>query len=278
MANEKPKLGQITQGTIYSAAAAENYFGFPTWGLCITARCDVAHETKTEVFNYVPVVRYEDWLLVDGFRTLFNRIKAEHVGVLKSSLSQAKLSSSVLETYSPSVVVNKFFPSTEKTDQKIKKIHECAAAIEEIQELRSKSSISAVQLKNICSTSSKTAEKLAKELWGNQLSGYYFLKDIGETEHGSNCGYVILLREIHHISRDAAALIGGGITELESIEKKISSLNFSVMDFSYPIAKLSSPWIEHVMQQFSTLFNRIGLPDSPESTFPPLLEAFKNGK
>ena len=164
MAIEKPKLGQITQGTIYSAAAAENYFGFPTWGLCITARCDVAHETKTEVFNYVPVVRYEDWLLVDGFRTLFNRIKAEHVGVLKSSLSQAKLSSSVLETYSPSVVVNKFFPSTEKTDQKIKKIHECAAAIEEIQELRSKSSISAVQLKNICSTSSKTAEKLAKDL------------------------------------------------------------------------------------------------------------------
>ena len=277
MTIEKPKLGQVTQGTIYTAAAAENYVGFPTWGLCITARCDIAHETKTEVFNYVPLVRYEDWLLVDGYRILFNRIKLEEIGKLKSALSQAEFSSSVLETYSPSVVVNKFFSYSNIHDKR-KKLHDSASLVEEIQELQKKSSISVDQLKKICATSSKINDKLAKDLWGNQLSGYYFLKEIGETEHKSNCGYVALLREIHHISRQAAALIGGGITADESREKNIMSMNFSVMDFSYPVAKVASPWIEHLMQQFSNLFTRIGLPDAPESTLSPLLEVFKNGK
>lgn len=277
MTIEKPKLGQVTQGTIYTAAAAENYVGFPTWGLCITARCDIAHETKTEVFNYVPLVRYEDWLLVDGYRILFNRIKLEEIGKLKSALSQAELSSSVLDTYSPSVVVNKFFPYANISDKR-KKLHDSASLVEEIQKLQKESSISVEQLKKICATSSKINDKLVKDLWGNQLSGFYFLKDIGETEHKSNCGYVVLLREIHHISRQAATLIGGGIAAHESTEKNIMSMNFSVMDFSYPIARIASPWIEHLMQQFSTLFTRIGLPDAPESTLSPLLEVFQNGK
>lgn len=277
MTIEKPKLGQVTQGTIYTAAAAENYVGFPTWGLCITARCDIAHETKTEVFNYVPLVRYEDWLLIEGFRILFNRIKLEEIGKLKSALSQAKLSSSVLDTYSPSFVVNRFFPCANIGDKR-KRLHDCALLVEEIQVLQKERLISEEQLKKICATSSKVNDKFAKDLWGNQLSGYYFLKDIGETEYKSNCGYVVLLREVHHISRQAATLIGEGITADESVEKNIMSMNFSVMDFSYPVAKIASPWIEHLMQQFSTLFTRIGLPDYPESTLSPLLEVFQNGK
>ena len=71
---EKPILGQLTQGSIFSAASAENYKKVPVWGICITARCDVAHETKTSVFNYVPIVRYEDWLLVDGSKIIIDKI------------------------------------------------------------------------------------------------------------------------------------------------------------------------------------------------------------
>lgn len=275
---DKPVLGQLTQGTIFTAATAENYVGVPVWGLCITARCDVAHENKTRVFNYVPVVRYEDWIRGDGARVITDRLSVDQLGIAKAFLSQKGKSVSLLESYSPTYIAEKFFP-LKNGDRDNEKFHTIAEKLSRIGQASDAIPLSQEKLTEITLINKKIAEKAIKELWSNQLSGYYFLPDIGITEHTSECGYVVLLREIHHIARHAAAAIANGTSKdsSEGILFPLKDHNFSVFDFSYPTAKLKSPWTEHLMQQFSILFGRIGLPDSSTETLNILYKAMNHG-
>ena len=270
---EKPVLGQITQGTIFTAVTAENYSGAPVWGLCITARCDVAHENKARVFNYLPIVRYEDWLLEDGARMVIERIWAEVFGKAKEFLAQRDKSVSVLDSYSPSEVAQMLFPigGTEKDGDKF---HDIAKRLTKLSEARDAIPLTRKALAEISSLSKKTAEKLVKELWSNQIAGYYFLSHIGETEHPSSSGYVVLLREVHHVSRSLAIAIASGVSAESGTFDALPSqvCDFSVFDFACPTAKLKSPWIEHLMQQFSLLFSRIGLPDPSPASLKTLVE------
>lgn len=267
---EKPVLGQITQGTIFTAATAENYRDIPVWGLCITARCDVAHENKARVFNYLPVVRFEDWLLEDGARSVVERIWVDTLGTARDFLTRNGKSVSILDSYPPSEVAEMLFPMT-KSDREGEKFHAIARKLTEITEARSAIPLSKKKLADIASSSKKISEKVLKELWSGQLAGYYYLTNIGDTDHPSKHGYVVLLREVHHISRSAAAAIAKGASSEDiAMARSLSqAYDFSVFDFAYPTAKLKSPWIEHLMQQFSLLFVRIGLPD-------PSVDSFKN--
>lgn len=275
---EKPVLGKITQGTIFTAACSENYQSKPVWGLCITARCDVVHENKAQVFNYVPIVRYDDWLLADGGRIILDRIYVELLNAAKNTITSLGKSDTVFDSYDPIQIANTFFPGiSEKADKATKRFHETAALLMSIQALRSRTTIELNKLTSICESQKKITDKAVRELWSNKLLGYYFIPTVGETENNSNCGYVALLREIHHIPRSVASAIGNGLSKEDiKMSSNASPLCFDAFDFSYPTGKLKSPWIEHLMQQFSLLFTRIGLPDPTVSTLSPLIEAIKH--
>lgn len=256
---EKPVLGDITQGSIFTAANTENYSEKPTWGLCITARCDMAHENKVQVFNYIPIVRYEDWILEDGAKILINRIKCEVEATAKDFLRSKGKADDILDFYPPNKILNTFFPE----NLKFKEITE---KLESLKLLQNNFPSKIDDIKKITIGKNKTCEKFLKELWSNQLSGYYYLDDIGETEFGSKSGYVILLREVHHVPKKTAKAIGNGILlDNENGFDFRGNLNSKIFDFSYTIGVLKSPWIEHLMQQFSIMFSRIGLPD-PSTT------------
>ena len=79
-----PNPGPMTQGTIFSGAVAEDYNGCETFGLVITARCDVAND-KAETYNYLPVVRLNDWIHRDGRLILGERLQKEAEAGLRSS-------------------------------------------------------------------------------------------------------------------------------------------------------------------------------------------------
>lgn len=274
---EKPVLGQLTQGTIFTAACAENYPQSPVWGLCITARCDVAHENKTKVFNYLPLIRYEDWLLEDGVKIIVDRIGAEIFGSAKELLKRKGISESILESYSPKEVAGKFFPLN-SGDKDSLRFHEIADKINKLNEARTISPVSKSALVEVASYGKKTVEKFTKELWANQLASYYFLPSIGDTEHASDFGYIVLLREVYHISRVAANEVAcGAFPDNKALACPTNKAHdFSVFDFSYPISKLKSPWIEHIMQQFSMLFSRIGLPDPVDAVLNNLMKALNH--
>lgn len=268
---EKPVLGQITQGTIFTAASAENYQLAPVWGLCITARCDMAHENKIRVFNYVPIVRYEDWLREDGARVLIDRIGAEVLNAARNFLVTQNKSESVLDSYSPSQIAESLFP----TDEKFRGI---ARKLEIVNNARNSLPLDLTTLSELIAVNKRTTEKLVKELWANQLTGYYFFDSIGSTEHESKCGYVVMLREIHHIPRNVATEIANGAMTDKSIMHGDGQihLNAQVFDFAYTTGVIRSPWIEHLLQQFSIMFLRIGLPDPTSASLKILNEAINH--
>lgn len=253
---EKPKIGEVTQGAIFTAASAENYPSKPTWGLCITARCDMAHENKVKVFNYLPIVRYEDWILNDGAKILTERINNELNGAAKNLLKSKNKSETILESYPIKIIAEKIFPEGGK-------FHEIANKLENINLKNNDYPMTIADIAEIAKYNEKCCEKILKELWSNQLSGYYYLSSIGNTEYSSTSGYVILLREVRHIPKIMAEKISCGIF-LEEEDINIlaqSNFNKAVFDFVSITGVLKSPWIEHLLQNFSIMFSRIGLPD-----------------
>lgn len=273
MTIDKPILGQVTQGSIFTAAVAEGYSVDPVWGFCITARCDVAHEGKAQVFNYVPVVRFEDWLLVDGGRLLIDRVYAELFNDAKNCIKSINKSVSVLDSHHVDHVFHVLFPSDEEKKSKNGvRFATLATQISRVKSIENSARLAIGDVTDLADLKRSTSEKLIKEVWSNKLQGYYFLESIGDTEFPSSLGYVVLLREIHHIPRVIAHKIASGADELSCSN---GNLNFSVFDFSQVVGKLKSPWVEHLMQSFALLFSRIGLVDPAVDKYNSLCEVLK---
>jgi hypothetical protein len=104
-----PQRGPMTQGTIFTCALAGDYVGCSTSGLILTARCDIAHE-KARVLNYIPVVSLDDWLHRDGRVILAQRLLAECVGGMRSTLKDGGFSPAILEAESPRAILETLFP------------------------------------------------------------------------------------------------------------------------------------------------------------------------
>src|SRR4051812_2826386 len=104
-----PKLGSLTQGTIFSCARAEDYDGCRVHGLVITARCDIA-QSKVPVFNYLPIVTLDDWIHRDGRSILCDRLRRSVIGQMKRVLRSCGHAESILQTELPRAILTALFP------------------------------------------------------------------------------------------------------------------------------------------------------------------------
>lgn len=266
----QPRLGRLTQGTIFCGALAEDYKNDPVWGLVITARCDTAHD-KTPILNYLPVVRVEDWLKRHGGLIVANRATTDVIVRFTALLSQRGLSASLLEVHGAAEIVSVHFESPAslvgkeglRLSKEIARARECAAQLDKLGSLLSSTKTTIQDMSDLLRSHRKLVQSLLNELLGHRVAGYYFLPDIGTlTEQGSNLGYVVLLREVHHLSRELAAkLVDGVSSKSPGSDNQNTGLCFEVFDFACPVAEVHSPWVEHLMQAFCNLFGRIGIAD-----------------
>jgi hypothetical protein len=123
---------------------------------------------------------------------------------------------------------------------------------------------------HLSSLDQKTSDQLIKELITHRLAGYYFLQKIDVD--GDDLGYVVLLREVHHMHRVLAerlARAGISFSEFQELCRQepfhSARINIKRDETALAISTLMSPHIEHILQVFSHLFGRIGLPDAPSS-------------
>lgn len=269
----RPRLGQITQGTVFCGAIAENYDDVPVWGVVITARCDTAHD-KAPVINYLPIVRVEDWLCRQGGLIIADRAFSNAMSGFKNLLIQRQLSPSLLDVYNPADLVSVHFkPISAGAKAATKDAKECAQAVAfagEIARMRAildvdppKPSVIGAEVRR----RSKLLQTALKELLSYQLPGYYYIPSMENlTEKPSDHGYVVILREVRHVTARTGRLLTKGITrEDDAATTAIHGLTFGSFDFVYPIAEIQSPWIEHLMQAFCGLFGRIGVDDHDKS-------------
>lgn len=261
----KPVLGKLDQGWVFTCARAEDYLACPVFGLTITARCDIAHD-KAAIYSYLPIVNLRDWWHVDGFRILVDRAHRQQLGALKQILREAGFSPSVLASETATRITDVLFPP-DVTGNRAKLRQRALVVAESITRLAgAKSSASSSEVGRFCAEFPKLRKATLDDLLAHQLLGYYFLPQV--EADGADEGFVVLLREVHQFPRALAQLVASGIqrpadASTGSIDL-LAHLSFEHYDFAMPIGVLPSPLTEHIMQNFSLLFTRIGLDDLPQ--------------
>ncbi|HSU15880.1 hypothetical protein [Longimicrobium sp.] len=267
---------RLTQGVIFTCAKAEGYEGCEVSGLIITARCDAAQD-KTAIYNYVPVVRLEDWLRRD-FRIITCEREQKNVhGNLRQVLKSAGYTPAILDIHRPRAVLDTLFPIDhhQMAIRKARKSFEKSVAQFELLEDALSSTPATVDLPKLHQQFSGTHMAVLRECITQQLSGYYFLESISPNDKDA-AGFVVLLREIHHLPKELAGEVPGGIDQnaYEEVcnitELARGKLEFTSADFCLPLGRVRSPEIEHLMQAFALLFTRVGIAD-PDPT---LLDRF----
>ncbi|MBD8893514.1 hypothetical protein [Roseibium litorale] len=256
---QKPVLGEITQGTLFTCAIADRYADKRVHGLAITARCDIANN-KYPVLNYLPVVTLLDWLHCDGIEILIENSRKNQSGSFDTILKQASIATSVLETIPRQTVVTSFFDDTNATKTRKKlaaRAHELADQLDRLEAL----DLDCVKDRNwFLSAHQKEVSALIKELINNKVSSFYYLPSV--TDENENEGYVVLLRESAFLPRRIAKEVANGLDRPVSSNSWLDShLSFAHDDFAMPVGRIPSPNIEHILQTFSYMFGRIGLED-----------------
>jgi hypothetical protein len=264
-----PRPQRITQGTVFCGALAEDYISVPVWGIVITARCDTVHE-KTPIVNYLPAVRIEDWIHRHGGLAVIDRALSDALNRFTVMLDKRELSASLMEVHSPTEIAKVHFASppnpleNKKTEKEAKEALQALNLAIEIERLRNCLEAEDIDSQIIASTlvpCHKFINAVIKDLLSHKMAGYYYIPDFEKlTENASQLGYVVLLREVHHLNKGAVKPLINGITKRD-IGTPPQGLCFDCFDFVYPVAEIQSPWVEHLMQAFCTLFGRIGITD-----------------
>lgn len=264
-----PATSDLTQGTIFTCAASEDYADANPHGLVITARCDVAHG-KAPVISYVPLISFRAWLFRDGLRIIATRVLAASRGSMRSALRDAGLAESILETLSPETVRGHLAGLTEKSERKAAARYTEA----EVQKQAAEAALGAASgdenATNFFDTQPKEYHRLLQDLLSNGISDFHFVE---RSEPSENCeGYVALLREIRYLPAALAGELKNGIdfSRFSDLCRDQPRYNdkLSIVDeehYAMPVGIMQSPFIELFMQRFTSLYARIGVTDfSPE--------------
>ncbi len=195
---------------------------------------------------------------VDGCDILEDRLTRQIDAQKKETLANLNVPDDLLRIHTITELAYLFFPTDEKKDrlsrERLGKISKREGELSDLA-LRNLNEVS------LLSPFRKEKERLLKELFSHKLSGYYFLPRIYTDEIES--GYVVLLREVKNISSSVATCVAGGMSR--PTNTLVSGLAFDADEFAMPISELQPPFVEHLLQSFSMLYGRIGVPDFAES-------------
>lgn len=261
------RAGEMTQGVIFAGATADHYKQCQLYGIVITARCDVA-QSKVPLLNYLPIVRWEDWIARDGRLILCQRALSDRLETIKSALRDKKHSPDILSLHPAKKIVETFFPVTVngKIDKTRERLDRVLGELEVLDKLLARPANESHTTQQIISTVRKNYENFTREVFSQKVAGYYFLPSVTNAS-GDGLGYVVLLRQVATLPTALSTAIGEGCDRdqyhaLCSADSQcIGRLDLETSDFAYPVGKLRSPEIEHLMQTFSLLFGRIGIAD-----------------
>jgi hypothetical protein len=251
-----PRAAKLTQGSIFSCVANPMYQGCKCYGLVITRRCHLEHNNY-DVINYVPVVQYKDWVERDMTSLLAKRIVGSIRSQIRDRLSGIPSIDMLLKTFPLEDVVDR--ETTGGKRDELRNLVRCQRAAEEAVRLRGRF----VPENSILREYGKNAAKtLAKELIKSQISDYYYLHQVDGCA-GSGEGFVALLRHVRTLPAQYGSMIADGIetTNDKLVEEIKQHLTFDYESICLVLGELRSPFIEHLLQHFTRLWDDIGLED-----------------
>jgi hypothetical protein len=256
----------ITQGTVFTCGCAEAYSQAQVHGLVITARCDAAHG-KADIINYVPIVRIEDWIRVDGVRLLARRIAADALGQMKAALRDADMTPDILETQSPQEVTDVLVATDDKSLSKIAERFTKASTLRETALTAADGPLPQAAAVEFLGSHSKPCASLLRELLGHSIAEFHYLEGVDVDEDAD--GYVILLREIRYLPSPLVERLREGMDSDEfvaaypdaSVREGIQLRFVGDDPYAMPLSTVQSPDIELIVQRLTQLFGRVGVQD-----------------
>lgn len=246
------KINEIQQGTIINGCIAEKYSKKKVFGIIITPRCDIENE-KVPTIHYLPIVSFEDWIKEDFKEIFYNRTRKNIHGNIKSQCSAFGLSESIIDTLSQEQVIEIINSSSQmKTKQKIS----LTSTVKDYRCILNKTNVTELYQKY-----NTIGKQIITDLYGNNIGNFYVLEswDVSDTKSDY---VIVLLRDVRRITFPIGKKIAKGLEKDDLIETDWlnNDLDQNVSDnFYYPLATLSSPYMEHLIQSFFHNFGRIGI-------------------
>lgn len=204
-------------------------------------------------------------MLADGAEIVLDRHIQDHQNTRKNILLGLGLSDSLLKTKTTSEIVDGHLRKRVEEDKRLaSKLTQFESSSSQIDEAKSALSGRAESEILACLRKApKHVDAVVKELAGNRVLGHYLLRHMPRLYDNAGTDHVALLREIHHVPSAMARKIAQGMPMSgESGGTELQCPRFTAEDdYCTPVARLRSPWMEHLMQSLTLLFSRIGVED-----------------
>ncbi len=259
---DHPQAGKLQQGAIFNCAAISGYENCKCSGVVMTARCDLEHG-KQSVINYLPVVPFSAWAQRSLSAILARRLRNEIDKDITNQLTKKGITDTLRATFPLRDIISHETTGAEKKGL-LEKLDQLQVVDQELV-LAGNFSPNARRIFNLAG---KRCDRLIDELIQQKLGEFYFLDAVDLYERDGE-GNVVLLRQMCSMDCLVADRIVVGLQPEESAD--LPDINRNLTFAHEPICMvtgvLRSPDIEHLTQQYSKLFSRIGLEDHQKSTF-----------
>lgn len=260
-------MKEVTQGTLIYGLRAVKYPGLTTYGIIITAACDLAQDKVDKVF-YLTAIPLKDWLYSDvGFRSVTTACVNGYKQNILSFVEEHDLEWDTALTYSKEDVDRVCTEYKIKTKQK-------NSFYKQLQEYRklTKGNLTPDEKSAFYSEKPSVVGDHLGTLFSGANSHYVFVpaKALAESIPVGQ-GLIVDLLELDYFPIDWVAKIAAGQIDCRVLSEEDMSFydNRFVLSendgFSYPSGSINHPWREYVLQHFSNCFIRIGV-NNPEKS------------
>ena len=248
------KINDLEQGAIFYGALSESYRKSDIYGIIITPRCDISNH-KVSHFNYLPVIPFDTWLRNDFWIIFKENILKSLTSNLQSTFNNKNLSVSIIDKFEPEFIFKHYEKYFVKPKEKTK-FQDLINGIIKISKISDCPNDS--EFREIMTRYDKQAKAIITEITNNRNPSFHIIEPW--TKDGEY--NVILLREIRKITYDFGMKLHKGI-ELKGIPKEQLSRNDinEQCELAYIEKVLKPPFIEHLIQRFTSNFNKIGVQD-----------------
>lgn len=238
-----PTKDEFTQGSIFEGLTI-NSDSLYTNGMIITARCDIANGKARNILC-LPIYKASDWLNSQGDEIIYRRVESKLLNKIEMELKKFNLSSELISVYPIENIITII--------DEDKKVHHKEDIKKMLYMYKSKNCDHTLDFVN------KERKNLVSEIIRNTETSTYFIEQIDVDNVLEP--YVIDLAEPISIPFEVAKRILSGIKKERNSDDYVSQyLTLYKDEISY-ISLLKSPYIEHVLQKFSSYYSRIGTDD-----------------
>lgn len=272
---------EFTQGTVVYGVRCAKYSLIPCYGIVITARCDIANSKTNKIFKLVGVP-VEDWILTNQ----------GYIEVLKGNIKNIKKNLEVILTkYELDLESIVSFTESE-IENVLQDSNVSQKDIAQINTFLSKyrqytsSELTLEQKKSVLVENTSNIQSVMKNIASGKDSHYIILPSdtIEKASDKRVKDLVIDLQEIDYWTFDIVDKLKKNeidvrSTRLTKNDKTILNDYFYIKEkpgYAEIIGKVTSPWIEFVMQRFTNLFARIGVDTLSESQITELVKSVLN--